>query len=222
MHELWQKSSQKLLEMAEQDPQNIPLLERIICVLSSRKNETAWAAYLKLGTLLDEATEHQYNRRRSENYATQTVREIEESMESAADTHRDNDEYFLWPSTNAPASRRGYKGDFFDYEDGLLSFVGYQVGVNGETSDIRLRILDCVFHNKLPHVESEEYMSQWGEPESADRLRKMAHTLAALARNAKRNSRNYSRAIDEWESDLDYLHLRYYVGKFKFQWPGDL
>jgi len=43
---------------------------------------------------------------------------------------------FKWPTTDAPASKYKFKGNMFWYKDGLLSFVGYKVGCNGETKKI--------------------------------------------------------------------------------------
>lgn len=63
-------------------------------------------------------------------------------------------------------------------------------------------------------------MDQWGQPESADRLRKMAEAIAAFARNLKRREDDrMQQAIDSWEGDLDYLFETYYVGHFRFAWP---
>ena len=139
-------------------------------------------------------------------------------LEAARD--RQANERFEWPTTDAPAATHGFSGDFFFYEKGLLKFVGYGVGVSGDIQSVRRRVLDCVFHKKLPRVESPEYMSEWGEPETSPRLQKMAESLAAFTRNAKRQTRrDYSLAISEWEADLKYLYDTYYVGHFDFAWP---
>ena len=126
---------------------------------------------------------------------------------------------FEWPSTDAPASKHGFTGDFFDYKDGLLSYVGYRVGKTGESESIRRRILDCVFNNKLPNVDSFDYMKEWADPKTSQRLEKMAHSLAAFVRNAKRRTDDLSEAVGDWDADLRHLHDKYYVGKFHFSWP---
>ena len=101
-----------------------------------------------------------------------------------------------------------------------MGFVGYRVGGSGEIGSVRRRILDCVFFKKLPNVESKEYMNQWGAPETATRLKKMAEAIAAFARNAKnKKSGNYSSAISDWEADLEHLRKQYYAGRFHFDWP---
>ncbi len=127
---------------------------------------------------------------------------------------------FPWPTTNAPIGIHGL-GDVFKYKEGLLSYVGYRVGNEGEPERVRQSILDWVFHNHLPNVKFKSYMLEWGDPESVTRLRKMAQTLAALTRNNKRNTHaDYSVTIQNRESDLKYLYEEYYVGRFQFVWPS--
>ena len=56
---------------------------------------------------------------------------------------------------------------------------------------------------------------------AAARLKKMAETIAALARNAKRrNNASLDQAIRDWEHDLSFLYHTYYVGHFGFGWPS--
>ena len=135
--------------------------------------------------------------------------------------------YFPWPSTDAPASGPGggFRGEKPWYTDGLLSYVGYKVGNDGVRQQIRERILDCVFHNNLPRVRGdgfgvERYMSEWGDKQTPQRLKKMANCIATFARNAKRRvDHDMSEAISNWKVDLDYLYRTYYVGEFHFDWP---
>jgi hypothetical protein len=62
---------------------------------------------------------------------------------------------------------------------------------------------------------------EWGELQTAQRLRKLADTLAAFTRNAKRQAAvSYAAAIDDWEADLIFLYDRYYVNLFRFEWPA--
>lgn len=85
---------------------------------------------------------------------------------------------------SAPASKHGFTRDNFEYKEGVLSYVGYRVGRNGLSEGVRLQILNCVFHNTLPRVESPEYMEEWGTPETSERLQKLAESIAAFTRNA--------------------------------------
>ena len=127
--------------------------------------------------------------------------------------------WFQWPSTEAPMGEGGMTA--FWYEDGLFSYVGYHVGnTNGKPDDVRQELLDCIFHNDLPQVNSDEYMQEFNAPKTSKRLNKMADFLSAEARNFKRNpAGDYSKAIADYERDLDYLYREYYVGVFGFDWP---
>lgn len=53
------------------------------------------------------------------------------------------------------------------------------------------------------------------------RLKKMAESIAAFARNAKRKRTSVlDDAVVDWEADLRFLFETYYVGKFRFEWPS--
>lgn len=128
---------------------------------------------------------------------------------------------FRWPSTAVVAdSRKALSGNFFDYEDGLLRFMGYAVGQSGCHRRGRQEILDYVFHGTLPRVQSVGYMQEWAGNGSSIRLQKMANCIATFARNAKRR-RNASMelAIAEWEEDLAYLKDKYYRPADGYSWP---
>ena len=128
---------------------------------------------------------------------------------------------FKWPTTDAPAGINGFTGDQYWYQEGLLSYVGYRVGItHGIPSKKRIIILDCVLFNQLPKVNSQSYMREWGCPKTAVRLKKMAESLASFVRNAKRkNSKSMRHAISDWESDLTYLFETYYHDRLGFYWP---
>lgn len=131
------------------------------------------------------------------------------------------DEFFNWPSTDAVPGRRS-KIDVDSWiQEGVLRYMGYQVGsTNGIASNLRRRILEQVFEGALPPVFPNAYLDQWGEPKSAARLQKMAETIAAFARNAKRKrSDSLWGAIRDWESDLKFLYEQFYIGHFYFAWP---
>ena len=132
----------------------------------------------------------------------------------------DDPEHFDWPSTAAgPADGSLRPGGW--HPEGLLSYLGYRVGeIQGVGRPTRRNILDVVFGQPLPPVNSATYMRGWGSPSSPARLHKLANELASFARNAKRKrSADMSRAIGDWEDDLRYLHDKYYVERFHFGWP---
>jgi len=112
----------------------------------------------------------------------------------------------------------------FKYEEGLLKYYGYRVGINGLSQSERWQILDTVFLYPLSQINStvysHDYLSEWGEPKSAKRLKKLADSIATFSRNAKRrNQANMSTAIQDWETDLAYLKSKYYNSNFSFQYP---
>lgn len=138
--------------------------------------------------------------------------------------------WFEWPSTVAHIGADIDAIKISSPKDGIFSFLGYRVGkANGAPDDDRKDILDWMFHNALPRVNSASYMEEFGKPESPMRLKKMANVLASLARNYSRNMQgnlqDYSVAISHYIMDLDYLYEEYYVKKFgfdkkpEFPWP---
>jgi len=128
---------------------------------------------------------------------------------------------FKWPTTIAQGGSGTLSEEtIFQNPQGILGYLGYRVGVTGLLSTAREEVLDWVYMNSLPFVNSTSYMREWGQPATGTRLRKTAESIAAFCRNAKRsNSNRLSVAIDEWESDLEYLRTKYYVGRYSFVWP---
>ena len=90
-------------------------------------------------------------------------------------------------------------------EVGLLKFMGYTVGSQGEKPKMRRQILDCVMTaTALPPVGSPAYMAEWGEPRSTTRYRKLHRTIRSLA-SSNKHDRRMEKAVRDWEDDLVYL-----------------
>jgi len=150
--------------------------------------------------------------------AENMVRAISNEWDRRAETLAD-DAYFKWPTTEARGGRRN--GHYRDLrEEGMLRYLEYKVGKDGEHSSYRQALLSRIFENALPPVFDRLYLAEWGPNRSSIRLRKMAQCLASFAKNLKhqRNDK-YDEAVQHWEQDLEYLHDRYYVGQFGFDWP---
>ncbi len=130
------------------------------------------------------------------------------------------DDYFDWPSTDAPGGTGRLKL-YNIQQDGMLSYLGYRVGqTHGVPSNIRRAILNQIFSGHLPPVFPEPYLNEWHAPGSSLRLKKLAETIAALTRNAKhRKDVDMTDAVRAWEQDLRFLYDKYYVGHFRFVWP---
>ncbi|PZO34899.1 MAG: hypothetical protein DCF17_19810 [Shackletoniella antarctica] len=130
------------------------------------------------------------------------------------------DGQFFWPTTTANIGLQNLSSDAFKYGEGLLRQCGYKVGMNGLSQRERSEILDAVFLCPLPKIEDRAYLEQWGNPKTSRRLQKMAESIAAFTRNARRhNSKDFSKAIQDWEADLVYLKEKYYNNHFSFRWP---
>ena len=129
---------------------------------------------------------------------------------------------FRWPSTDAPVGNGRVEQTEWP-QVGVLSYVGYNVGVNGQVRSGRQDILQRVFERDLPQVHSPQHMAQWHVAKSAMRLKKIAESIAAFCRNAKRRQRaNMQRAIENYQDDLAWLKKSYYDGRFdgSFRWPN--
>jgi len=133
----------------------------------------------------------------------------------------DPDEIFDWPTTDAEPGAGGLNTEDW-IKKGVFHFLGYRVGnTDGEPQRVREHILAHIFSGPIPPVFPTFYLDEWAHPNSAARLQKMAETIAALTRNARRRRDSVmNAAIRDWERDLDFLYWEYYVGKFQFAWPA--
>lgn len=128
-----------------------------------------------------------------------------------------------WVSTFVRPDRQHHdslaRGFASDQEIGPLRFMGYRVGRNGEETGARRDILRAAFTGELPIVGPLQYMREWGEPNSPERLRKIADSIATFCRNMKAKRDPSLEAIEDWESDLEWLKDEFYHGHFRFHWP---
>lgn len=129
---------------------------------------------------------------------------------------------FRWPSTDAPPARNALAQGVFEIDIGLLRTMGYRVGVEGIGESKRRAILDDIYLHELYLLRGHPQQKQWGKPQTAERLRRLANTIAAFTRNAKRMRQPALVAIAEWEADLRYLRKTHYAGVYDFQWPSTI
>jgi hypothetical protein len=131
---------------------------------------------------------------------------------------------FTWPSTEVgeePAQTQLKDADKWP-QMGMLSAFDYHTGNEAAPSALRSQILTKIyFEEYLPHVDSAEYVAQWGTAKSARRLQKLANTMAALCRSNKRREAPSVAAICHWEEDLAWLKSEFYDGVYdgQFGWP---
>lgn len=112
------------------------------------------------------------------------------------------------PTPNSPQCRLIVNFDTGEWPAaGVLSQMGYHVGQSGLLPAPRRAILQQVFEVELVAAtsESEAYIEEWGSPRSWQRFIKMRNCLAGFSHGARRRSGDYSEAIDDWESDLEWL-----------------
>jgi hypothetical protein len=128
-----------------------------------------------------------------------------------------------WVDTYVAPQRRSagrFRVDFdFPVKEGPLHVMGYHVGNTGAPQTQRREVLARAFAERLPIVGPWEYMVEWGDPSSGERLKKMADSIATFCRNMKRQGDAFRQAVADWESDLEWLKANYYHGHFRFQWP---
>jgi hypothetical protein len=146
------------------------------------------------------------------------IQEDLKKLEEALDKSRS----FVWPTTTVKPSLHKLPNDSFKYGEGLLRKYGYKVGIHGNNQSERLKTLDFIFLHQIDGIQDSEYLIEWGQPNTAKRLQKLAESIAAFTRNAKRDKgKDYRKAIQDWEADLAYLKRTYYDNRFsrEFSWP---
>jgi hypothetical protein len=98
---------------------------------------------------------------------------------------------------------------------GPLKKMGYKVGAYGiQDAKKRHKILEKAFTGRLPNVYSPAYMQDWGAPNSKQRLKKIADSIASFCSLQKRKKYPPRLAIDHWEADLAWLYKKFYRGPF--------
>ena len=86
---------------------------------------------------------------------------------------------------------------------GLLSTMGYKVGVDGYKEKVRRKILRDVISGPLPLVGNPEYMEEWGEDGSKKRIQKLKNCLIGFSSGKQHET--HRQAVKDWQDDLDWL-----------------
>ncbi len=173
-------------------------------------SETTWSDVANLEMIYAEL------RFRNNSKATQLRDHIRERLAQISP------ESLTWPDTAILARLQALSQDQYWYKQGLLSFMGYRAANREISGEQRRKLLDYVFHKDIPRVRDATYMREWDQPQTAERLKKLAGNLAAFA-NAAANKRSVdmSRPIEAWQEDLQYLKRSYCDRQFNdvFSWP---
>tara|TARA_Y100000590_G_scaffold447983_1_gene584005 strand:- start:140 stop:613 length:474 start_codon:yes stop_codon:yes gene_type:complete len=105
-------------------------------------------------------------------------------------------------------SRSSNEGNYSWPERGLLSVMGYRVGITeGIKEGIRRRILKDVISGPLPLVGNSGYMAEWGEDGSNERIEKTKNCLKGFVHG--RQHLDHDIAIQDWTTDLGWLNENY-------------
>lgn len=129
--------------------------------------------------------------------------------------------YFKWPYTDVYPSENLLRA-IDAPRIGVLRYMGYRVGNSGLDISERHKILERIFLEKLPFVDSMAYMNEWHTAATPFRLKKLANAIAGFTKVHKRqrNADACKTAILSWEEDLKWLKREYYdTMNFCFWWP---
>ena len=132
--------------------------------------------------------------------------------------------YFNWPSINEdPTWSNGASLVSNEWpEIGVLSTVGYRVGVNGiqDDNDRRDILLRVFISPVLPFVGDVKHMREWGPANSSWRLRKIAQSICSFA-NLNQKKTGTEIAVMHWKDDLLFLKMEIYDKMFPNEqsWP---
>ena len=103
---------------------------------------------------------------------------------------------------------------------GMLGILGYRVGVSGLPALQRRYLLDKILVSVLPPAFPPSYMTIWGQPDTSQRLRQMAISIAGFCKIRLRALGNKpDTATGDWIADLQYLKQTHHRGRWKFKWP---
>ncbi len=95
--------------------------------------------------------------------------------------------YFPWPTTDVGDRTGTLASAVFLFERGVLGYLGYRVGISGVGKSKRQALLKDAYSRELPKINSREYMTEWGKPNTAKRLGKIACSLAEFTKSHKKN-----------------------------------
>jgi hypothetical protein len=147
-----------------------------------------------------------------------SLRDGEDSEAPAAPQFRSSQQFSVW-SDRPQAEQDRFIAVF--REVGMLKAFGYTVGAKA-SSDLTRRVrLRRALVEDLPAGLGASYIAECGSPNSLARLKKMADSIAAFARNAKgRRTASMEESIRHWEMDLEWMKQEWYRPGMGFDWPS--
>ena len=154
--------------------------------------------------------------------------QISEVLLSVANVVMENGEKeaeWDWPIINqSPVTSDDSSLNSSEFRDrSALRVFGYSVAKTSDWStETRHRFLSDFMRMELPKVIEEEFGTEYGSPLTTTRLRKVANLLAnQCSLRIRRDPDMFSVAIENWETDLEFLKTTFYEGEgLKFTpWP---
>lgn len=149
-----------------------------------------------------------------------------EELKLHFERENEQEKEWSWPYEKVPESIEITVSPYTDFQmhsTSALKVFGYTVGVTaGWPERKRHKFLADFMEIELPQKIISLYGNHYGQPNSAERLRSVANLLAHLIISRRRqNEANFQQAIDDWISDLEFLHSEYYseIMEDEFNWP---
>ena len=124
---------------------------------------------------------------------------------------------FSWPESalDDGDGDRGFTNPGADHSP--LFELGYSVAkIRGVSMSERHKYLaEAVAVKKLPWVLSDDYMNEWGEGDSRQRVHRIAWHISMLTRSHNQ----HEEAVAKWEADLSWLKTNFYKPFMRVSWP---
>ena len=122
---------------------------------------------------------------------------------------------FPWPASGDGDGTGEFTHSGADHSP--LFELGYSVAkMRGLAMSQRHSCLEQAFTDEqLPWVLSDDYMLEWGDGETRQRLHRIAWHISMLTRTHNQ----HEEAVAKWESDLQWLKEKYHKPFMRFSWP---
>ena len=129
---------------------------------------------------------------------------------------------FKWPITRIVPSSSGSTVTKGMRDKSPLTILGYKAGGQGRNQQVRHHALSRAFFQDFnTNPELEEFMPEWGEPQSGKRLQKIAERISMNVDPLSAGGRRQV-AVGHWLEDLKWLKTMFYEGKYTFPWPSPI
>lgn len=150
----------------------------------------------------------------------------EETLMAAVEGHKGMEyvlsyEEIVWPKFNSEESSDDFSVFAIDADEwnqeSPLRKLGYTAREGALSQQERRQKLTEAYTASIDrYIESEDEQTQWGRPNSAQRLYAIASFISWLCDFQGRTRPN---ALAKWQSDLRWLKQTHYHNRMRFEWP---